>query len=60
MASDTELTPSDIAFLIESVTYSKRTFEDYKKYPTEEFRNQRIAEADAVLRKPRALRSRGA
>ena len=52
-----ELMPGDLGFILESLRYTKMRFEDYKYYPDEDFRRQRIAECESVIARVRALQS---
>lgn len=45
------LTKKDFAFILESLTYSKKTFQEYDRYPDENFRKQQVAKVDEVMSK---------
>ena len=51
------LTADDVAFLLESLKYTKRTLEG-TQYPTEELRQEHLATVDSMARKLRALDGR--
>ena len=51
-----ELTRQDLDMLITSMEYTKRAFEEYRDYPNNEFKRQRINEAQCLLTKLRAMR----
>ena len=40
---------SDLAFIAESLRYSKSKFEGYDGYPSWEYKRERIAEAEGVI-----------
>lgn len=48
---DKELNGLDLDFILESLRYTKRAFEDYQKYPSEEFKKNRVKEAQIVIDK---------
>ena len=48
---DKELNVSDLEFIIESLRYTKMAFEDYEKYPSYEYKQKRIKEAQDVIDK---------
>ena len=50
------LTANDCAFILESLSYTKRAFSNYADYPSYAFKTERIAEVDAVISKVRAIR----
>ena len=45
------LSADDIRFILESLNYTKKAFSEYTDYPSYEFKQKRIAEADAVIAK---------
>ena len=51
----TNLTGEDIAFLLESLEYTKLKFES-TEYPTYEFKREQIARVESVITKLRAIR----
>jgi len=46
----------EVAFVLESLNYTRRAFEEYQGYPSYEFKQQRLADVDAVVVKLRAIR----
>jgi len=50
----TQLTPKDLAFILESLEGTKIKFEAYD-YPSYEFKLQRIKEVDDVIAKVKAV-----
>ncbi|WP_422358913.1 hypothetical protein [Reichenbachiella sp.] len=48
---DKELNVSDLEFIIESLRYTKMAFEDYEKYPSYEYKQKRVKEAQDVIDK---------
>jgi len=46
-----ELTIDDLKFIKESLQYTKHNFENYTKYPDQDYKQKRIAEAGEVLAK---------
>lgn len=51
-----ELTDDDIAFILESLRYTKLKFESYEGYPSKEFQRGRVVDVEEVIAKVRALR----
>jgi hypothetical protein len=51
-----DLTRADLTFVLESLSFTRRAFEDYR-YPTYELRRERLAEVEAVTAKVRVLRN---
>jgi hypothetical protein len=51
----TQLTPKDLAFILESLEGTKIKFEAYEDYPSYEFKLQRIKEVDDVIAKVKAV-----
>lgn len=52
---DEKLTGNDIAFILESLKYTRMKFESYKYYPNEKFRKEQIERVDTVMSKVRVL-----
>lgn len=52
---DGPLTCAEKNALVESLEYTIQAFRDYRDYPSYEFKQQRIAEAEALRAKVRAL-----
>lgn len=50
-----ELTKSDLSFILESLNYTKLHFEEYDKYPNNEFKQKRINDANEVIAKVKSL-----
>lgn len=50
-----ELTSNDFAMILESLQYTKRAFENYKHYPSYEFKRNRIKEVDDLILKIRQI-----
>lgn len=53
---DKELNVSDLDFIRESLRYTKMAFEDYQKYPSYEYKQKRIKDAQNVIDKVRHLK----
>lgn len=53
----TELTGSDIDLILESLSYTRQRFATYDRYPSEDFRQSRLADVDSTIAKVRHLRS---
>ncbi len=51
------LTGNDLAFIAESLRYSKIRFEEYDRYPSWEYKRERIAEAEEVIARFQEIRS---
>ena len=51
----TQLTHEDLTFILESLKYTKIKFEEYKDYPSDEFKQQRIKDAEDVIAKVKAV-----
>ena len=51
-----ELTISDLNFILESLEYTRKSFEEYKLYPSYEFKQKRIGEVNDVMDKVRTLK----
>ncbi len=50
------LSDADLTLLIEALRYTRQAFEGYR-YPTPEFRQQRLDDVDGCVSKIRALRA---
>lgn len=51
-----KLTHEDLDFILESLKYTKLRFEEYKDYPSHEFKQKRIQEVNAVIDKIKSLK----
>lgn len=51
------LSSHDIQMILESLTYTRKAFEEYQKYPNYEFKQERLREVDGVIEKVRAMRN---
>lgn len=51
----TQLTPKDLEFILESLKYTKIKFEEYKDYPSYEFKQQKVKEVDDVIANVKAV-----
>jgi hypothetical protein len=45
------LNKKDLAFILESLKYTRLKFEDYQQYPSYEFKQGRIADVNEVIKK---------
>lgn len=52
-----DITKQEFELLIESLTYSKQSFEEYSQYPNEELKNERINSVNNLLQKLRETKS---
>ena len=52
----TELTRDDLYFILESLDFTLQRFQDYDRYPSYEFKQERIAEVQSLQKKIRAMR----
>jgi len=50
-----ELNAEDLKFILESLNYTKLNFEGYDKYPSSEFKQNRIKQVDNVISKVKYL-----
>ena len=48
---DKELNINDLKFILESLKYTRKNFEEYEKYPSSEYKQQRINEVNMVMGK---------
>lgn len=46
-----KLTQEEISMIIESLNYTKLKFEDYDKYPSQEYKQKRIKEVNDLILK---------
>lgn len=53
----TDLTSEDLNLILESLQYTRNTFEDYQKYPSNEFKVKRIEQVNEVISKIKKLKS---
>lgn len=51
-----QLTSNDCRFIIESLDYTIRKFQDYQHYPSYEFKLKQVKEAEDIRQKMRGLR----
>lgn len=49
------LSNKDWALILESLNYSKQKFEEYDKYPSKEFKQERINEINLLISKVKSL-----
>lgn len=47
----THLKKEDFNVIIESLVHSKKAYEEYQFYPSEDFRKQQITRVDEVMKK---------
>jgi len=47
----TELSKQDLHLILESLNYSKKSFEEYDKYLSNEFKQKKIQEVDNLIMK---------
>lgn len=48
---DTALTIEDLKIILESLKYTRLTFENYQTYPSYDYKLKRIEEVNAVIEK---------
>lgn len=53
---DKTLTTADWEMILESLKYSKLRFEEYDKYPSNEYKQQRIDELNQLISKINSLK----
>lgn len=53
---ETKLTSQDCDLILESLRYTKEAFEAYKEYPSQEFKENRIAYVSEVIDKIKAIK----
>lgn len=51
-----EITIEDLNFILESLGYTKLRFEEYKKYPNDEYKQKRIDYVIKLIAKVQALK----
>lgn len=51
-----ELNLKDLKIIQESLEYTRIKFEEYDKYPSNEYKKQRISEVNSVLEKIRSMK----
>jgi hypothetical protein len=49
------ITPKELEMILESLEYSKRKFEEYDKYPSKEFKQERINQINLLISKIKSL-----
>lgn len=54
-----ELSKKEIAMIMESLNYTKIKFEEYDKYPSYEYKQQRIKEVNDLILKIKLLKENG-
>lgn len=52
---ENELNEKDLNFILESLKYTKLKFEEYTKYPSYDYKLQRIEEVNNVIHKVKIL-----
>lgn len=52
---ETKLTKSDLAMILESLVYTRKSFENYQDYPSYEFKLQRLEDVNGVIAKIQEL-----
>lgn len=50
-----ELTKEDLKFIEESLLYTRKNFEEYQKYPSYEYKQERINQVNDVLNKVKQM-----
>ena len=53
---DDELNDTDLAMILECLSYYKKNIEEYQGYPNEDFRRLQIQRVETVTHKVRSLR----
>lgn len=51
-----ELTIEDLDFILESLKYTRKSFEEYQEYPSYEFKQDRLKTVNDVMEKVRAVK----
>jgi 5-bromo-4-chloroindolyl phosphate hydrolysis protein len=51
-----ELTKEDLEFIEESLLYTRKNFEEYQKYPSYEYTQQRLDRVNDVLNKVKQMK----
>ena len=51
-----DLNASDLDFILESLKYTRKAFEEYDRYPDYEFKQKRLAHVNDVMEKIRSLK----
>jgi len=51
-----KLTPKEILIVLESLKYTKLKFEEYDKYPSYEYKQNRVKEVNDLILKIKELR----
>jgi len=51
-----QFSTKDLEVILESLMYTKKTFEDYDKYPSYEFKMQKINEINGLISKVKLLK----
>ena len=46
-----KITYEEIEFILESLTYTKKSFQEYEYFPSEEFRKERLLKVDELVKK---------
>lgn len=52
---ETKLTKSDLSMILESLKYTRKSFENYQDYPSYEFKLQRLEDVNSVITKIQEL-----
>jgi len=53
---ENELNINDLKLIITSLEYTRLNFQDYKYYPSEDYRKQRIDDVNRVINKVKTLK----
>ena len=56
MQNEVQLTNEDLDFILESLKYTKRNFEDYEKYPSYEYKQSRIKTVNDLADKIKTIK----
>jgi hypothetical protein len=56
MAVTVELESSELELVLESLRYTKQAFEQYERYPSDEFKAERVAKVQRLIDKLRGRR----
>lgn len=56
MQNEVQLTNEDLDFILESLKYTKRNFEDYEKYPSYEYKQSRIKSVNDLADKIKTIK----
>lgn len=56
MQNEVQLTNEDLDFILESLKYTKKNFEDYQDYPSYEYKQSRLKTVNDLADKIKALK----